>query len=171
VAAVASSQAVSARELILTAGGGSQPHADQHNTSIGLDFSFFRLERSQRQHLQLGISYTYLHTDADTHTNLWAISLYPQLSLYPKADGWFRGLFPDSVAPYFFVRALGPSYISSTRLGTREQANHFAFQAQVGLGLTFDLGRRQGIVSLSYNLFHMNDGIDVPLVLSLGMKI
>jgi hypothetical protein len=167
-----------ADELIVTAGGGDQPHADQHNRSVGVDYSFYRFERTARQHLQIGISYTRIHTDTDDDDRLWALTIYPQLSLYPAEDGAFRQLFPSWAAPYFFVRALGPSYLSTTTLGEREQANHFAFQAQVGFGLLLDLGReRTGILSLSWkhfsnaDLFGQNDGIDVPLVVSLGMKI
>lgn len=166
-----------ADQLIVTAGGGSQPHANQSNRSIGVDVSFFRHERTANQHLLLGVSYTRIRTDADHDSGLWAISIYPQLSLYPDAEGRFRNWFPQWASPYFFVRALGPSYLSSTRLGDREQAKHFAFQAQVGFGLMLDLGRqRTGIASLSWkhfsnaNLYDQNDGIDIPLVLSLGMR-
>jgi hypothetical protein len=169
----------SARELILTLGAGDQPHADQYNRSIGADFSFYRYERTVRQHLQIGVSYTRIHTDTDTGSpdDLWAISIYPQLSLYPDAQGGFRRLFPAWADPYFFVRALGPSYLSETQLGEREQENHFAFQAQVGFGMLLDFGQaRTGILSISWkhfsngDLFDKNDGIDVPLVLSMGAK-
>lgn len=169
---------VSARELIVTMGGGSQPHADHYNKSAGIDFSFARFERTEKQHLQIGISYTQIRTDTESNARMWAISIYPQLSLYPAENGTFRELFPDWSAPYFFVRALAPSYLSATQLGEREQENHFAFQAQVGFGLMLDFGQdRTGILSLSWkhfsnaDLFDKNDGIDVPLVLSLGMKL
>lgn len=167
----------SAGEVTLTVGGGPQTNADQTNVSAGIDYAFLRFTRSKRQDLQIGISYTQLRTDADAHKRMWAISVYPQLSLYPKPDGAFRRLFPHSADPFFFVRALGPSYISSNQLGERKQANHFAFQAQVGFGLHLDLGHQQtAVVSLSWkhfsnaDLFDNNDGIDVPVVLSLGMK-
>lgn len=169
--------AAESKELIVTAGGGSQPHASQHNRSAGLDFSFYRYERSPKQHLQIGVSYTRIRTDTDAHDSLWAVSIYPQLSLYPEADGSFRALFPDWAAPYFFVRALGPTYLSEKQLGEREQGKHFAFQAQVGLGLKLDFSERHtGIASLSYKhfsnggLFKPNDGMDIPLVLSLGLQ-
>jgi len=165
-----------AHKLTLTLGAGSQPHADHYNKSAGVDFSFLRFERSPRQHLQVGISYTWIETDTSENRELWALSIYPQLTLYPRAEGGFRGLFPRWAEPYFFVRALGPSYLSSNQLGERQQSNHFAFQAQVGLGLILDVGGRPAMAALSYKhfsnagLFSDNDGIDVPLVLSLGMR-
>jgi hypothetical protein len=168
---------VSAAELTLTGGGGSQNHADQSHTSGGIDYAFLRFRRSERQDLQIGVSYTWIRADTDTHERLWAVSVYPQLSLYPKPGGAFRRLFPASAEPFFFVRALGPSYLSVDQLGERKQSNHFAFQAQVGFGLHVDLrGERAAIVALSWKhfsnaeLFDDNDGIDVPVVLSLGMK-
>ena len=177
VAALVLTQTAAARELLITVGGGPQPNSDQSNTTAGIDFSFARFKRSARQHIQIGVSYTYLSTDADTFSNLWAVSIYPQLSLYPKQDGKFRALFPNWAEPYFFVRALAPSYISESQLGDREQANHFAFQAQVGFGVTLKLpNQQQGLLSLSWkhfsnaNLYSKNDGIDIPLVLSLGLK-
>ena len=112
---------IEAKELILTVGAGTQPHADQHNRSVGVDFGFYRYERSPRQHLQIGVSYTMVHTDTDEHSKLWAVSVYPQLSLHPEADGRFRKLFPGWASPHFFVRALGPSYLSEKQLGEREK--------------------------------------------------
>lgn len=162
--------------LILTLGAGSQPHADQSNKSAGLDYSFYRYERSAHQHLHIGVSYTRVRTDTTDNDQLWAVSVYPQLSIYPEAAGRFRALFPDWASPYFFVRALAPTYLSEKRLGEREQAKHFSFQAQVGFGLGLRLGeQREGIVSLSWkhfsngSLLEPNDGIDIPLVLSLGL--
>jgi lipid A 3-O-deacylase len=160
-------------ELIVSAGGGPQPGADQTNRTTGLDFSFWRWERSSRQHLLIGASLTRVTTDTTGFGSIRAISIYPQLNLYPRRRSWGQ--------PYFFVRALGPSYISDNRLGTRLQSRHFAFQAQVGVGIYIDHGGDdsdgvQTIVSLSWkhfsnaDLFSDNDGIDVPLVLNIGVR-
>jgi hypothetical protein len=177
IVALMLTRTVAARELLITVGGGPQPNSEQTNTTAGIDFSFARFKRSVRQHIQIGVSYTYLSTNTDTNSSLWAVSIYPQLSLYPDKDGRFRGFFPEWAEPYFFVRALAPSYISESQLGEREQANHFAFQAQIGVGLTLNFpNQRQGLLSLSWkhfsnaNLYSKNDGIDIPLVLSLGLK-
>ncbi len=167
-----------ADELILTYGGGPQESSHQNNRTAGVDFTFYKHERSQRQHIFIGVSYSYLSTDTATNDQIHAFSIYPQVSLFPDADGKLAGAFPEWADPYFFVRALSPSYISANRLGDREQANHFAFQAQVGVGLRLDFGReREGTVSLSWkhfsnaNLFSDNDGMDFPIVLSLGIKL
>lgn len=168
----------SASELIITYGGGSQIDSSQENETAGVDFSFYRFERSQRQHLLIGVSYTYMSTDTVEDDEIHAISIYPQLSLFPPAKGKFAGSFPRWANPYFFVRALAPSYISASQLGEREQAGHFAFQAQVGFGLLLDFGQgREGFLSLSWKHFSNaglsddNDGIDFPIVVSLGVKI
>ena len=167
-----------ADELILTYGGGTHEGSHQRNTAVGVDFAFYKHERSQRQHLLVGVSYSYLSTDTPANDHIHAFSIYPQISLFPNSDGKLAGTFPEWAKPYFFVRALGASYISANRLGEREQANHFAFQAQIGIGLQLDFGQeRKGIVSLSWkhfsnaNLFSDNDGFDFPIVLSLGVKL
>ena len=167
----------SSDQLLITAGGGSQPGSDQTNTTLGIDYSFFQRERSTRQHFLVGIGYTYLHTNTEEFESMYAISLYPQLNLYPAKDGKFAQRFPNWAFPFFFVRALAPSYISSNQLGDRKQDRNFAFQAQVGVGLLLDLeAERRGFVSISWkhfsnaNLFKDNDGIDLPLVISLGLQ-
>lgn len=164
-----------ADELILTYGGGSQTGSNQENTSTGADFAFYRYERTPRQHLIIGVSYTRMSTDTVDDDEIHAFSIYPQLSLYPRADGKITRIFPEWADPYFFVRALGPSYLSASQLGEREQANHFAFQAQVGFGLLLDFGHaRKSVISLSWkhfsnaDLFSKNEGIDFPIVLSVG---
>jgi hypothetical protein len=78
---------------------------------------------------------------------------------------------------YFFVRALGPTYISSNTLGERKQDNHFAFQAQIGFGYEKKMASGSTmLLQLSWkhfsnaNLFSDNDGIDIPFVLSMGIR-
>ena len=159
-------------ELSLNTGGGQQPHAKQLNRAHGIDYHFYRFARSDRQHLLIGASYTYVEANHDNNAldnSLYAISIYPQINLYLNQQGWGQ--------PYFFVRALGPSYLSDNRLGERQQDNHFAFQAQVGAGAYLNLGRgRRGSATISWkhfsnaNLFSDNDGIDLPLMLNLGLE-
>ena len=171
------STSVVADELLFNFGGGSQPGANQSNSSIGLDYSFYRYERSNRQHIYLGVSYTYLGTNTADHDRVHAISIYPQLSLFPTPQSWLVTHMPSWASPYFFVRALGPSYISANMLGERRQANHFAFQAQVGVGATIRTSRgNEAIIAISWkhfsnaNLSEDNDGIDLPFVLNIGIK-
>ncbi len=158
-----------AQEFIISYGGGDQRGADQSHRGFGVDYSFFEIEKSQDQHRLIGISYTRIESDSDQSNDLTAISIYPQVSLYAKQRAFGQ--------PFFFVRALGPTYLSTNRLGDRKQKNHFAFQAQVGVGVYFKSNsRNQMMVMVSYkhfsnaNLFKDNDGIDLPLVISLGAK-
>ncbi len=155
-----------ADQLIFNAGVGPQPGSgpSQTNATFGIDYEFYRYRRSDRQFLSLGASYTYLSTDAPNHARLHAVSIYPQVTLI--APDW------RNYEPWFFVRALGPSWMSDNQFGYRTQSKHFAFQAQVGVGLR---DKQSGwLVALSYkhfsnaNLYDDNDGFDVTTVLNVG---
>jgi hypothetical protein len=160
-----------AGEVMIFYGGGPQQHdSDQHNRGWGIDYSFYKIVRSVRSELSFGVGYTRLVNDADSHDSIYAISLYPQLTLYPEN--------PVKLNPFFFVRALGPSYISDNQFGSREQDNHFSFQSQVGIGIRPYITEKQQIkIMLSWkhfsnaNLFHDNDGFDLPITLSLGFDL
>lgn len=174
----------SANELIFNIGGGPQLGSDQStdetgqiNTTAGIDYSFYRHDRSARSSFQVGLSYTYMQANSDEYDEIHAVSIYPQLTMYPTPESWIRSIMPGESEPYFYVRALGPSYISANRLGTRQQANNFAFQAQIGVGALIQLsGNRQAMISVSWkhfsnaNLFEDNDGIDLPIVLNFGIR-
>jgi hypothetical protein len=169
-------QRVAADELLLTIGQGSQPGAKQRNETLGVDYSFHRFERSARQHIDVGVSYTRLTTNAADNRSLYALSIYPQITLYPTKTSRVAARSPPWAEPFFFVRALGPTYISDSALGSRRQADSFAFQAQVGAGVVLSPGaERRTVVAVSWkhfsnaDLYTDNDGIDVPLVISVGM--
>lgn len=160
-------QSADANQFIVNGGGGEQPNANQSNRSYGADLVLWRKSRSHRQELFIGVGYTYLGTDTLDHDTVRVWTVFPQLNLYaPERNG---------VLPYFFVRALSPSYLSSTQYGEREQAKQFAFQAQIGAGLQFG-ANKQWLVSLSYkhfsnaNLFQPNDGFDIPVLLNIGVQ-
>ena len=166
-----------ADELTLTVGGGPQPNSDQENKTVGVDYSFFEYERSARQLISIGVSYTYIDTNHESGDSGYAISIYPQLTFFPAKGGAWASIGPSGTTPYFFVRALGPSYLSEKRFGDREQ-EHFSFQAQFGAGLRFSMGNnRRGSVSMSWKHFSNaglsgdNDGYDFPFVLSLGLEL
>ena len=170
------SSAAYADEVLVTAGRGPQPGSDQRNETVGLDYSFYRYERSARQHVTVGVSYTRLTTNAADQSSLYAVSVYPQITLFPSATSRIAARSPRWARPFFFVRALGPSYISSSTLGSRRQADSLAFQAQVGVGVQLNPGAdRRGVVAVSWkhfsnaDLYRDNDGIDVPLVINVGM--
>lgn len=158
-----------ADELQVTLGGGPSPTADQSHYSAGMDYTFYRFEKSSRQHLSIGASYTYIGSNASGDDSLHAITIFPQLTLLADERSWGK--------PFFFVRALGPTYITATRLGAQRQANHFTFQAQVGAGVYLDRTENgRGFLSLSWkhysngSFFSPNDSIDLPVLLSIGLK-
>ncbi|GAB2891613.1 acyloxyacyl hydrolase [Microbulbifer echini] len=163
-------QPVGADELLLSVGGGPQPGSKQNNKTYGIDYSFKTYEKSYRQHIDFGVSYTEVITDANENKRIKAFSIYPQLSLYPRKKSWGQ--------PYFFVRALGPSYISSNQLGDRYQDNNFSFQAQVGYAARINWRGKEDLVLMvswkhfsNANLFSDNDGIDIPFVINVGLRI
>lgn len=166
-----------ADEVIVSTGRGAQPGAEQSNRATGIDFVFYTFERSVRQHLEVGVAYTRLSTNAGMDESLYAVSVFPQLTFYPAMTSRIAVSAPPWAQPYFFVRALGPSYISAGRLGDREQADHFSFIAQVGAGVLLDANDAMKVdLSVSWkhfsnaNLFRENDGIDVPFVFSAGVR-
>lgn len=175
--AMALSGGSSADQALVTFGAGPQPGSDQRHATAGVDYSFYSLRRSERQHLLVGISYTRLQANLDSNDDMYAVSVYPQLSLFPSTASRISSWFPNKVRPFFFVRALGPSYISESRIGGRRQSRHFSFQAQVGAGVLLGRpGQKRGILAVSWkhfsnaNLYSENDGIDVPLVVNLGFS-
>ena len=175
---------LSANEVIFNFGGGPQwssghtaSDTGQINSTVGIDYGFFRHQRSPRSSIHIGASYTYMRANSAEYNEIHAISIYPQLTMYPSSESWIRAIMPGNSEPFFYVRALAPSYISANRLGTRQQAQNFAFQAQIGVGALIRLDRdRQAIIAISWkhfsnaNLFHDNDGIDLPIVLNFGMR-
>ena len=158
-------------KLMFFGGGGDQPHADnQTNAGFGFDWQWGHFPRSMNRYFHFGVSVTHLSSDTADNDHLVALSIYPQLTLYadPKPFG----------VPFFFVRALGPTYISEKQLGEREQGEHFCFLAQVGAGLSIKLqGEKRLTLALSNRhfsnagWFDPNDGIDLPLVLTIGFDL
>lgn len=152
---------------LVNAGGGEQSNSRQDNRMVGADLIFFQHRRSERQELVVGVGYTDMQTDAGFNEHVQAVSVFPQLNLYARGN--------EAVRPMFFVRALGPTWLSSRHLGDREQGSHFAFQAQVGAGLWFGKDK-DWLVSLSYKHFSNaelaspNEAFDVPVLLSLGRR-
>ncbi|MBY6223995.1 acyloxyacyl hydrolase [Ferrimonas balearica] len=166
------SSSATAQEVWLYGGYGPQPgESGQQNQLWGVDWLPYHYTRSERQVLSIGVSYSHLtsHGTSDPRGDnaLYAVSIFPQLTLI--ASPW------HNLEPVFQVRALGPTYLSDKRLGGREQAMHFAFQAQVSAGLRFGAAHRHQ-VSLVYrhysnaNLDKPNDGLDVPFTLAYRVR-
>ena len=161
---------ISADELTFFRGTGPQQHdSTQENDGWGADYSFYKIVRSKHSELSFGIGYTRMTNDSERNNALYAISLYPQLTLFPSIK--------VALNPFFFVRALGPSYISENQFGLRSQDNNFSFQAQVGVGIRPYLTKRQQVkIMFSWkhfsnaNLFKNNESFDLPFTLSIGFE-
>ena len=166
-----------AGELHLSLGSGPQPGGDQTNRLASVDFSFYTFERSERQRISVGIAYTRLTTDTALDDSIEAITIYPEFSFYPAVESRIRKALPTRGEPYFFMRFLGPSYISENTLGGRRQDNHFSFLAELGVGMRVDFGGRRPLdfrISWKHfsnaRWFDHNDGIDVPFVIGWGLR-
>jgi hypothetical protein len=171
---VALTNTACAGDLLVNYGAGPQRYTDQRNETFGIDYSFRRFERSARQHIDVGVSYTHLSTNTTTNDGLYAISVYPQMTFWPTKTSKVGRHSPPWAEPFFFVRALGPSYISENTLGTRKQDHHFSLQAGIGVGA---LVKKKILLMVSWkhfsnaHLFSDNDGFDVPLVLHVGVRL
>jgi hypothetical protein len=168
---------VQADEVSMYFGTGPQPGSDQRNEINGFEYSFYTLERTSRQHIQIGISYSRMRTNANPLVELRTVSFYPQMSFYPSTTSRIRRHLPARARPFFFARALGAAYISRSSLGEREQAGNFSFHAQIGAGVGFEMpGGKQVVFSMSWrhlanaNLASPNDGLDVPFTITAGIK-
>ena len=155
--------------ILLSLGTGPQPDSSQKNSLLAVDYEFWQLDISSRRRLSIGVSYTGIRTNANRNSSLEAISIYPQLTLFPVSEH-----FEDY---YFFVRALGPTYISKNSLGDRNQSKNLTFQAQVGVGRELSLENgRSLLMQISWkhfsnaNIFSDNDGIDIPVTFTLGYQ-
>jgi hypothetical protein len=163
------SNTASADDLIwlVNAGGGQQSNSEQDNRMAGADLIFYQHARSERQEIVIGVGFTDIRTNAGFNEHVQAVSIFPQLNLYGKGN--------DAVRPMFFVRALGPTWLSNRNLGDREQGGNFVFQAQIGAGLWFGEDKNW-LVSLSYKHFSNaglaspNDAFDVPGLLTMGYR-
>lgn len=155
-----------AGEILFGLGAGLQFGTDDHNQAAFVDAILYDYHRSSRQILSLGSSITHLRTNSASGTSqLTAFSIFPELRLSTTLE---------SKEVFFHVRALGPSYLTTTKFGEREQAMHFAFQAQVGGGIYLDKAKKYQL-RFQYrhfsnaNLKQPNDGIDVPFIISIGV--
>lgn len=158
------------RSVSLLMGGGEQPRdRDQFNKGLAVDYQFAHWQRGPSRYFHFGVSATALESDTDTNNEMYAVSIYPQLTFYATPTEY--GI------PFAYVRALGPTYLSHRQLGSREQGEHVCFLAQIGVGWLFRLSADQfGEVSLSNRhfsnagWFSPNDGIDIPLALNIGVR-
>ena len=141
--------------MLATFGQGKQPGSDKDDETVGIDYRFRRFPRSERQYIDVGVSYTHLRTNDGTPAACTP-SACTRRSRWCRPKVANRGHTPAWAEPYFFVRALGPSYISENDLGERRQSRHFSFQAQVGVGVVLNPGgRRHTVLTVSWKHFSM----------------
>jgi hypothetical protein len=101
-----------------------------------------------------------------SHRILNVISVAPTLRYYLVQT--------HDLSPFMDV-SIGLAYLSSTYFDCRNLGMHFAFQDQVGLGVT--MGKSQKL-SMSLSVMHysngsigrMNAGITIPLLLNVGYQ-
>lgn len=101
----------------------------------------------------------------DANNNLSIYSIAPVLRYY----------FKNSYVSPFFDISIGLSYLTKTHIDDRNLGMHFAFQDQVGLGIS--LGQRKNL-SMSISVLHysngsisaMNAGITVPIMLNISYR-
>ena len=155
-------------DLWLYAGGGKQLHTDeQHNRIFGADVNVLHHRYSDIQTWSLGAGVAQLNANHGEIRELTAVSVFPQLTLrLPRTD---------HLKPYFFVRALGPTYLSARGLGERKQAYSWAFQSQVGIGAYVGTTENWTLnVSFRHysnaNFGKPNEGIDTLLILTIGNR-
>lgn len=159
-----------ADKWLLSVSGGREPGVDQDNFMAAIDYEFAERPRSQRSALSFGVSYANIRNNAaEGAGEAHVLTLYPQLTLYPVRESMRN--------TYFFVRALGPGYLSENHFGHLQQSNNFTFLAQVGVGYRMPLDGASSLLwQLSWRhysnagLFSANDGIDFPVTLSVGMR-
>lgn len=102
-------------------------------------------------------------TNTDYHHSLNSYAISPMLRFYFANKTFFSP---------FLNLGIGLAYLTRTRLDDRNLGEHFAFQDQLGLGVS--LGKKQQ-VSLIFSALHysngslcrINAGITVPLMASL----
>ncbi len=148
--------------LSVSIGGGQQTHTNDRNKMNAVELAFYKHQRSQRQHISVFATAAKLDSNADNSKQISAYSLVPQVSFFLPVN--------SNMQLQLLLRALGPTYISNDRLGTRQQAKHFTFQSMAGAGLRF--GRKlQYELNLAWrhysnaNLFSDNDGWNFPVTL------
>lgn len=106
----------------------------------------------------------WIHKSTWGELSLNAYSLSPVLRYYFKKTHY--------ISPFLDV-SVGLSYLSRTRLGNHRLGIHFAFQDQVGVGISVGTEQRlyMSINALHYSnggLCKTNAGITVPVLFNLG---
>lgn len=125
------------------------------------------------------VSFSWTHADlffSSGYGHWWISSTkrFNQLSII-SATPILRLYFnKNSAYTPFFNMGIGLSYLSKTRIDTRNLGIHFAFEDLVGLGIAFGNKKQFAITAnaLHYSnasLSNMNAGITIPLLVNIDI--
>mgnify|MGYP003316217875 CR=1 FL=1 len=120
--------------------------------------------------LDAGSNASYWHVNAHGNTQP-AQSLYT-LSGFLSMHVWIP---MSRVHPYLYYSVAGPTLMSDSQFSTTRFSNDFSFQDQLGIGILFN---KKPNIDLALKMIHysngdvfpINGGIDVPVVVSLGIR-
>lgn len=115
------------------------------------------------------MDFSYGHWSTNKYANNSVVNTY---AIAPVVR-WYFLQNPDATP--FLTGSIGGSYLSNTYIGNRDLGSHFAFQDQLGFGFAFG-AQKNLYTTLQYlhysnaGLASENDGMSVPLVLTLGYQ-
>lgn len=118
--------------------------------------------------LYSGVSMGYLETTTKTEDQIGVVSAYLLARLYLIRSEVFSG--------YIIYSPAGPSLLSKSTFATTAFSNNFVFQNQFGVGASFGKNADTELFLKLYHysngdLFPVNGGIDIPIVLGLSFTL
>jgi len=155
------------QSISLGYGGGKEGGYDYYQQGLMLDYQVFPLAKLDKT-LKFGFggSLSNWHANSEANKNMASIAVSAVLRAYfaPPEDKIIR--------PYL-IGSFGPTYLSSRKLGEREQGSNFSLQTTLGAGSEFKLSKHEFDVSLKF-VHYCNAGMSKPnqgiefYVLSIG---
>lgn len=143
-------------------------HRAQTNEIAEIGINLWRSRWGKRHEFTLGIAAARLRSDKGPNKELQSFNLMPQ----------YRYLidYPNDYHQFYLVVAAGPGRITHKELGDRNQGSHLIFNDKLGLGTYLDRQRRWSLELVwrhfsNANTQQPNDGIDVPLSVTLNAKL
>lgn len=156
------------QSLSLGYGGGKESGYDYYQQGLMLDYQIFPFTKLDKT-LKFGFggSISNWHANAKENKNMASITASAVLRAY------FAPPEAKTIRPYL-IGSFGPTYLSSKKLGAREQGSHFSLQTTLGAGSEFKLNKHEFDVSLKLahycngSMFKPNQGINIWYILSIG---
>lgn len=148
-------------------GGGKESGYDYYQQGLMLNYQIFPFAKLDKT-LKFGFggSLSNWHANSQTNKNMASIAASAVLRAY------FAPPENKIIRPYL-IGSFGPTYLSSRKLGEREQGSHFSLQTTLGAGSEFKLNNHEFDVSLKF-VHYCNGGMAKPnqgiecYVLSIG---